>query len=54
MTEIEKVKIRAAPQPVRTTWRVGSPHQRLEVWQKLHLGPLNLTSEAAKTTIDCE
>jgi hypothetical protein len=53
-TDIEPVTIRAARQPVRNTWRVGAPHQRLEVWQKLHLGPLNLTSEAAKVTVDCE
>jgi len=53
-TDIEKVTIRAAHQPVRTTWRVGAPHQRLEVWQKLHLGPSTIASEPAKATINCE
>ena len=53
-TEIEPVEIRAKRQPVRTRWRVGRPGQKLEVWQKLHLGPFNLASEPATVQIRCE
>ena len=51
-TDIEDVAKDAGWQPVRSTWRVGAPHQHLEVWQKLRLG--GTTSEAAKATVDCE
>jgi hypothetical protein len=52
-TDIEAVARDAGREPVRSTWRVGAPHQHLEVWQKLRL-PFGDTSEAAKATVDCE
>lgn len=53
-TGIESVEIRSGRQAVRTSWRVGAPGQKLELWQKLRMNPLNLTSEPAKVTIRCQ
>ncbi len=53
-TEIEPVEIRSKRQPVLSRWRVGGPGQKLEVWQKLHLGPSTLTSESATVQVRCE
>ena len=41
-------------QKLASTWRLGAPHQKLVVWQKLRAEPMNLESEPAAVTIECE
>jgi hypothetical protein len=53
-TAIERVIVDSPEPKITSTWRLGAPHQRLVVWQKLRAWPFNLESEPAQVTIACD
>jgi hypothetical protein len=53
-TDIQRIAITSLAQKITTTRRLGAPHQRLQVWQKLRAAPVDLVSEPAQVTIACE
>jgi hypothetical protein len=53
-TDVERVTVEGPEQRIKNTWRLGAPHRRLVVSQKLRAWPINLESEPATVTIECK
>lgn len=53
-SDIQWLQVKGPEQKITSTWKVGAPHQKLVVWQKLRAAPINLESEPATVTIACE
>jgi hypothetical protein len=53
-SDIQWIQVTGPEQKITSTWKVGAPHQKLVVWQKLRAAPINLESEPARVTIACE
>lgn len=48
------ITIRSAGQGVTDTWHVGTGHQHLNVWERLHvLAPTGIRSPEGRVTVSC-